>query len=248
MCFTRPARAATAICFPRGRIHFLSPAGDECSPTQGQAFFYFGDDVKPFGSNCSAEATSKAWTAYGYESRLRRSSRSIERRLTAVSSTATKRCRLCGWPRRSLARVFLATARSATPNCRPRRRWPMLLARRLGLPLDPLFNTPFFPDVATLRQTLDVKQTGLHGRYLIWPVRKNDIFATTLITGARQERLAQGCRRGTSRPREHGTSTRDPSPVDELPGRRLEGDDDLPRALGRASRCGQANALSSFAT
>jgi hypothetical protein len=54
-----------------------------------------------------------------------------------------------------------------------------ILARRLGLPLDPLFNTPFFSyDVATLRQTLDVKQTGLHGRYLIWPVRKNDIFAS----------------------------------------------------------------------
>jgi hypothetical protein len=46
--FHTAARAATAVCFPRGRIHFLSPAGDECSPTQGQAFFYFGQDIEPF--------------------------------------------------------------------------------------------------------------------------------------------------------------------------------------------------------
>jgi hypothetical protein len=48
--FHAAARAATAICFPRGRIHFVSPAGDECSPTQGQAFFYFGPDLEPFES------------------------------------------------------------------------------------------------------------------------------------------------------------------------------------------------------
>lgn len=47
--FHTAAAVARAICFPRGRIHFLSPAGDECSPTQGQAFFYFGEDIKPFG-------------------------------------------------------------------------------------------------------------------------------------------------------------------------------------------------------
>jgi hypothetical protein len=40
--FHAAAGAARAICFPRGRVRFLSPAGDECSPTQGQAFFYFG--------------------------------------------------------------------------------------------------------------------------------------------------------------------------------------------------------------
>jgi len=40
--FHAAARFARAICFPRGRVRFLSPAGDECSPTQGQAFFYFG--------------------------------------------------------------------------------------------------------------------------------------------------------------------------------------------------------------
>lgn len=48
--FHAAARAATAICFPRGRIHFVSPAGDECSPTQGQAFFYFGPAMEPFES------------------------------------------------------------------------------------------------------------------------------------------------------------------------------------------------------
>lgn len=46
--FHAAAWAARAICFPRGRVHFLSPAGDECSPTQGQAFFYFGHDDAGF--------------------------------------------------------------------------------------------------------------------------------------------------------------------------------------------------------
>ena len=46
--FHTAARAARAICFPRGRVRFLSPAGDECSPTQGQAFFYFGQDDASF--------------------------------------------------------------------------------------------------------------------------------------------------------------------------------------------------------
>jgi hypothetical protein len=46
--FHTAARGARAICFPRGRVRFLSPAGDECSPTQGQAFFYFGADDAGF--------------------------------------------------------------------------------------------------------------------------------------------------------------------------------------------------------
>jgi hypothetical protein len=46
--FHAAARTARAICFPRGRIHFLSPAGDVCSPTQGQAFFYFGGNDESF--------------------------------------------------------------------------------------------------------------------------------------------------------------------------------------------------------
>lgn len=46
--FQKAARAATAICFTRGRIRFVSPAGDVAAPTQGQAFFYFGDRVQTF--------------------------------------------------------------------------------------------------------------------------------------------------------------------------------------------------------
>jgi len=42
------APAASAICFPRGRIRFVSPGGDLASPTQGQAFFYFGPQLDTF--------------------------------------------------------------------------------------------------------------------------------------------------------------------------------------------------------
>ena len=46
--FHAAARTARMICFPSGRIHFVSPAGDENSPMQGQAFFNFGADDEPF--------------------------------------------------------------------------------------------------------------------------------------------------------------------------------------------------------
>lgn len=46
--FQETARAASAICFTRGRIKFYSPSGDIAAPTQGQAFFYFGPDVDAF--------------------------------------------------------------------------------------------------------------------------------------------------------------------------------------------------------
>jgi len=46
--FHRMANACSAICFTRGRIGFLSPEGKKASPTQGQAFFYFGKDVACF--------------------------------------------------------------------------------------------------------------------------------------------------------------------------------------------------------
>jgi phage N-6-adenine-methyltransferase len=36
------ASRASAICFTRGRIGFLSPDGKRAAPTQGQAFFYYG--------------------------------------------------------------------------------------------------------------------------------------------------------------------------------------------------------------
>lgn len=43
------ARACSAICFTRGRIRFVNPEGEEASPTQGQAFFYFGNETERFG-------------------------------------------------------------------------------------------------------------------------------------------------------------------------------------------------------
>jgi len=41
-------KACASICFTRGRINFHVPKGPDVSPTQGQAFFYFGDDVAAF--------------------------------------------------------------------------------------------------------------------------------------------------------------------------------------------------------
>jgi hypothetical protein len=36
-------------CFTRGRIQFVDPNGTEVgAPTQGQAFFYYGDDKELF--------------------------------------------------------------------------------------------------------------------------------------------------------------------------------------------------------
>ena len=46
--FHLAAASAAAICLTRGRIRFVDAAGSECSPTQGQAFFYYGDDVPKF--------------------------------------------------------------------------------------------------------------------------------------------------------------------------------------------------------
>ena len=42
------APAASAICFPRGRIRFVSPEDEQASPTQGQVFFYFGTQLDIF--------------------------------------------------------------------------------------------------------------------------------------------------------------------------------------------------------
>lgn len=46
--FHNAAGNASAICFTRGRISFLSPTGEKAAPTQGQAFFYFGADPSAF--------------------------------------------------------------------------------------------------------------------------------------------------------------------------------------------------------
>jgi phage N-6-adenine-methyltransferase len=46
--FQKLANAASAICFTRGRVRFVSPSGELAAPTQGQAFTYFGHDVDGF--------------------------------------------------------------------------------------------------------------------------------------------------------------------------------------------------------
>ena len=46
--FQKLARAASSICFTRGRIRFISPTGEIAAPTQGQAFFYFGANIDSF--------------------------------------------------------------------------------------------------------------------------------------------------------------------------------------------------------
>jgi phage N-6-adenine-methyltransferase len=40
--------AADAVCFTQGRIRFHEPGGAVANPTQGQAFFYFGNEVDAF--------------------------------------------------------------------------------------------------------------------------------------------------------------------------------------------------------
>lgn len=42
------ARAATAACYTRGRIRFVSPRGEADSPIQGNTFFYFGSEAERF--------------------------------------------------------------------------------------------------------------------------------------------------------------------------------------------------------
>lgn len=46
--FHRAARRAAAICFTKGRINFLKPDGMQSSPTNGQVFYYFGDNKEKF--------------------------------------------------------------------------------------------------------------------------------------------------------------------------------------------------------
>lgn len=48
--FHSACKIADAICFTRGRIKFLDADGNDCAPTQGQAFFYFGKDIMLFES------------------------------------------------------------------------------------------------------------------------------------------------------------------------------------------------------
>ncbi len=46
--FVVALKECAGICFTHGRINFHVPNGPDVLPTQGQAFFYFGDDVKRF--------------------------------------------------------------------------------------------------------------------------------------------------------------------------------------------------------
>jgi ParB family chromosome partitioning protein len=46
--FQEAAGIADAICFTRGRVKFVDPNGNVAAPTQGQAFFYFGKNIKEF--------------------------------------------------------------------------------------------------------------------------------------------------------------------------------------------------------
>jgi DNA N-6-adenine-methyltransferase (Dam) len=46
--FHSAAAAADAICFTKGRVRYEDPEGNPCQPTQGQAFFYFGDHLDVF--------------------------------------------------------------------------------------------------------------------------------------------------------------------------------------------------------
>lgn len=46
--FHQGAQAAAAVCFTAGRINFLKRDGSRSSPTNGQAFLYFGNNLSAF--------------------------------------------------------------------------------------------------------------------------------------------------------------------------------------------------------
>ena len=54
-----------------------------------------------------------------------------------------------------------------------------ILAIALEVPVQPVLDAPALRpwDVRAGRWRIDVKRTGLSGGYLIWPIRKNDLFA-----------------------------------------------------------------------
>ena len=55
--------AANAICFTRGRIGFVNADGSTGPPTQGQAFFYFGDATARFAARFAAVGfVLRAWS------------------------------------------------------------------------------------------------------------------------------------------------------------------------------------------
>lgn len=48
--FHHAEQCAAAICFTRGRIPFVDDDGEEAAPTQGQAFFYYGENADEFSA------------------------------------------------------------------------------------------------------------------------------------------------------------------------------------------------------
>lgn len=46
--FTNMVNAASAVCFPRGRIRYYSQTRESLAPLQGQAFLYFGENKEKF--------------------------------------------------------------------------------------------------------------------------------------------------------------------------------------------------------
>lgn len=51
--FHHAEHAADLLCFTRGRIKFVDLDGDDCAPTQGQAFFYYGTEIGRFRKHFS---------------------------------------------------------------------------------------------------------------------------------------------------------------------------------------------------
>jgi phage N-6-adenine-methyltransferase len=48
--FHHAVSAMQALCFTNGRVKFVDDAGEECAPTQGQIFFYYGPQPDEFAS------------------------------------------------------------------------------------------------------------------------------------------------------------------------------------------------------
>lgn len=46
--FHKAANKASALCFTKGRINFLKPDGNKSYPTNGQVFYYFGNNLDRF--------------------------------------------------------------------------------------------------------------------------------------------------------------------------------------------------------
>jgi phage N-6-adenine-methyltransferase len=62
--FQQLAPVSSAICFTKGRINFTVPNGPPVMPTQGQTFFYLGDNPQAFAEKFAAFGLMvKPWAA-----------------------------------------------------------------------------------------------------------------------------------------------------------------------------------------